>query len=125
MRGKAGACAARHPALLGVDLAGNSVTSVVTDLAGRVLAKAGAPVALSRPRPGWVEVDPLDWLAATIVAVRRAVDEAGVRPAAIGLSGQPHGLVLIDEAGRPVRPAILRPDACADVDLSFGNAGGY
>ena len=118
MRDNGWASAARHPALLGIDLAGNAVTSVVTDLAGRVLAKAGARVALSHPRPGWVEVDPLDWLAAAVVTIRRAVDEAGVRPQAIGLSGQMHGLVLVDAAGRPVRPAILRPDARAVLRLA-------
>ena len=113
MRGNGWACAARLPALLGVDLAGDAVTSVVTDLTGRVLARAGARVALCRPRPGWVEADPLDWLAAAIVTIRRAVDDAGVWPQAIGLSGPMHGLVLVAGAGRPVRPAILRPDARA------------
>lgn len=118
MRGNETAPAVRRPALLGIDLAGSSVTSVVTDLTGRVLAKAGAQIALSRPHTGWVEVDPLDWLAAAIVTVRRAVDEAGMRPQAIGLSGQMHGLVLIDAAGQPVRPAILRPDARAVLRLA-------
>ena len=101
MRGNGWVSAARAPALLGIDLAANSVTSVVTDLAGRVLAKAGARVVLSRPRPGWVEADPLDWLAAAIVTTRRAVHEAGVRPRAIGLSGPKHGLVLVDAEGLP------------------------
>jgi xylulokinase len=118
MRGNGRPSAARHPALLGIDLAGDSVTSVVTDLTGRVLATAGTRVVLSRPRPGRVEADPLDWLAATIVTVRRAVDEAGVRPQAIGLSGQMHGLVLVDAAGQTVRPAILRPDARAVLRLA-------
>ena len=118
MRGNGSAGAARPPTLLGIDLAGDSVTSVVTDLTGRVLAKAGARVVLSHPRPGWVEADPLDWLAAVIVTVRRAVHEAGERPRAIGLAGQMHGLVLVDAAGVPVRPAILRPDARAVLRLA-------
>ncbi len=118
MRGNGWVSAARAPALLGIDLAAHSVTSVVTDLRGRVLAKAGARVVLSRPRPGWVEADPLDWLAAAIVTTRRAVHEAGVRPRAIGLSGPMHGLVLVDAEGQPVRPAILRPDARAVLRLA-------
>lgn len=104
---------ARHPALVGVDLAGNAVTSVVTDLSGHVLAHASAPVTLSRARPGWVEADPHDWLAAAILTIRRTVHEAGVRPHAVGLSGHAHGVVLADAAGRPVRPAIVQPDARA------------
>lgn len=118
MRRNGWAAAARHPALLGIDLVGDSVTSVVTDLFGRPLARAGARVALSRPRPGWVEVDPLDWLAAAIVTARQAVDEAGVRPQAIGLAGQPHGLVLVDAAGQPVRAAVVAPDARAVLALA-------
>ena len=117
MRGNGCAPATRDPALLGVDLAGDAVTSVVTDLAGRVLATARARVVLSRPRPGWVEADPLDWLAAATVTIRRAVHEAGVRPQAVGLSGQTHGLVLVDAAGLPVRPAVLRPDGRAVLRL--------
>jgi sugar (pentulose or hexulose) kinase len=113
LRGGGSALAARHSALVGLELTENSVTSVVTDLTGWVLAKASAPVAVSRPRPGWVEANPHDWLAAAILTIRRTVHEAGVRPHAIGLCGQPHGLVLVDSAGVPVRPAILRPDARA------------
>jgi sugar (pentulose or hexulose) kinase len=64
MRGNGWAPAARHPALLGVDLTGDSVISVDTDVSGQVLARADARVELSRPRSGWVEADPHDWLAA-------------------------------------------------------------
>lgn len=118
MHGNGCAPAARPPAVLGTDLAGGSVVTVVTDLAGGVLARAGAPVLLSRPRGGWVEADPRDWLAGAIVTIRRAVHEAGTRPLAVGLAGPAHGLVLVDAAGVPVRPAILGPDARAAARLA-------
>jgi xylulokinase len=107
----------REPAVLGIDLGTSSVKAVVIDLrdglAGAVLGQAAAEYPVSGPHPGWSETDPRAWLDATTVAVRTAVAAAGVAPAAIGLSGQMHGVVPTDAAGAPVRPAMLWSDSRA------------
>ena len=74
------------------------------------------------PRPGWAEQDPDDWWRATEQAIAAlAVDEV----AAIGLSGQMHGLVALDEHDRVIRPAILWNDGrtaaeCAEIESRVG-----
>ena len=66
---------------------------------------------LAVPRPGWAEQDPADWWQGTINAVRAACDQAEVREVdSIGLSGQMHSSVLLDESDRVLRPAILWND---------------
>lgn len=105
--------AAARPALLGIDLGTSSVKVVVTDLEGAVVSQAAGEYPVINERPGWAETDPADWLAATVSTVRRCVDESAADPRAIGLSGQMHGVVPADAAGRPVRRAMLWSDARA------------
>ncbi|MEX2500914.1 MAG: FGGY family carbohydrate kinase, partial [Trueperaceae bacterium] len=100
---------------LGVDLGTSGVKVVAVDEAGRIVDEAQRPYPLSTPRPGWAEQDPDDWIRGSAEAVREVVGRVAGRVAgrvgshavtAIGLSGQMHTAVLVDEAGRPVRPAI-------------------
>lgn len=89
-----------------------------------MLARAEEGYPLSVPRPGWSEQDPHDWWAATERALARL--DAG-RPAGIGLSGQMHGLVCLDEADRVLRPAILWNDGrtqaeCDEIEAKIGLA---
>jgi xylulokinase len=107
------------PALLGVDLGTSSVKAVVTDLHGTLLARAVGSYTVLTPRAGWSETDPQEWLSATATAVRTAVAEAGAEPVAIGFSGQMHGLVPTDAAGRPTRNAMLWSDARAIAQLAI------
>lgn len=115
---------------LGIDLGTSAVKAVVTD-AGEVVAEASESLAVSRPGPRMSEQSPEDWWLATDAAVRRLRDFApGID--AIGLSGQMHGAVLLDEQGRVLRNAILWNDgrseaecqeleAAADVPALTGN----
>jgi xylulokinase len=66
---------------------------------------------LRTPQPGWAEAEPEDWWQAVGIAVRQAAGDHAEAIAAIGLSGQMHGVVLSDEVGRPLRPAILWADS--------------
>src|SRR4051812_36240136 len=97
--------------VLGIDLGTSSVKAVVARLDGSVAGQATGEYPVSSPRPGWSETSPADWLSATASAVRAAVARAGAQPAAIGLSGQMHGVVATSGDGRPVRPAMLWSDA--------------
>src|SRR5262249_17744097 len=101
---------ARMTRLVGLDVGTSSVKAVAIDDDGAVLAVAGRGYPLSTPRPGWSEQDPEDWWrgAAEVLDELDAASAAG-----IGLSGQMHGLVSLDEAGRPLRPAILWNDGRA------------
>ena len=105
--------ASATPALLGIDLGTSSVKAVVTDLTGTLLAQATADYPVSTPHAGWAETDPELWWSAITTAVRQAAAATDARISAIGLSGQMHGVVPTDAAGRPVRPAMLWADARA------------
>jgi xylulokinase len=98
---------------LGVDLGTSSVKALVTDEQARPLGSARATYPVLTPRPGRAEGDPADWWTATRRVVRDAVGAAGRSPTAIGLSGQMHGVVVVDARGTPIRPALLWPDTRA------------
>jgi xylulokinase len=92
---------------IGVDVGTSSVKALAVDDGGAVVATAERSYPVSMPRPGWSEQDPDDWWAAT----EAVLDELGADEAAgIGLSGQMHGLVVLDADRRPLRPAILWND---------------
>ena len=105
--------------VLGIDLGTSSVKALVARLDGSVAGQASSDYQVCGPRPGWSETSPADWLAATAAAVRAAVAQAGADPAAVGLSGQMHGVVATADDGRPVRPAMLWSDARAVGELEF------
>jgi xylulokinase len=102
---------------LGLDLGTSSAKAVVTDTGGRVLAQASAGYAVSSAKAGYAESDPGDWWSAVRAcaceAVQATVRAGGARPAAIGLSGQMHGLVLTSADGEALRPALLWADSRA------------
>ena len=87
--------------LLGLDVGTSSVKGIAIDEDGAVLAVAERGYPLSTPRPGWSEQDPEDWWrgAAEVLEELDAASAAG-----IGLSGQMHGLVALDDAGAPAAP---------------------
>ena len=95
--------------LAGLDIGTSSVKGLALRQDGTVAARAEASYPLSTPRPGWAEQDPDDWWQAAS-SVLETLREAGPF-SGIGLSGQMHGLVLLDAAGEVLRPAILWNDA--------------
>ncbi|HEV2528087.1 MAG TPA: xylulokinase [Thermomicrobiales bacterium] len=102
------------PSVLAIDLGTSSVKVVVVSDDGRVTGRGFASYPTQRPSPGAAEQDPNQWWDATVAAARTAIAASKVDPGtitAIGLTGQMHGTVLTDAAGRPVRPAIIWSDA--------------
>lgn len=83
-------------------------------------AATGAPIAATfeayptaYPHPNWAEQDPADWETAVLQGTRRLLDKAGVAPgdvAAVSFSGTMQGALLVDVAGRPLRPCIIWAD---------------
>ena len=102
---------------LGLDLGTSSAKAVVTDTAGQVLAQASAGYAVTSTKAGYAESDPAQWWTAVTACAREAVTAAGARPAAIGLSGQMHGLVMTSADGAALRPALLWADSRATGSL--------
>jgi xylulokinase len=110
--------------LFGIDVGTSATKGLAIDPDGTVLATEEVDYPLSTPRPGWSEQDPEDWWRATETVIGRLTDSAG-DPAGIGLSGQMHGLVALDENDRPLRPAILWNDQrtqaeCEEIEHTIG-----
>lgn len=96
---------------LGIDLGTSELKALLLSPQHEVLAVARAPLTVQRPQPLWAEQDPADWWQALETALDALAAQhslAGVR--AVGLSGQMHGAVLLDEHGAALRPAILWND---------------
>lgn len=115
--------------LLGIDLGTTAVKALLIDESGDTLASATVEYPLSTPRPLWSEQDPADWWRGTSEAIRQVLAKAGVSGRdvrGIGLSGQMHGLTLLDRAGQVLRPAILWNDqrTAAQCDELVQRAGG-
>jgi xylulokinase len=114
--------------LMGIDVSTTGAKALLCDEAGRVLATVTNEYPCSTPRPLWSEQDPEDWWEATCRSVRGVIERAGVRGAdvsGIGLSGQMHGLVMLDAGDDVIRPAILWNDQrtaaeCAEITERIG-----
>ncbi len=103
-----------EPLAVGIDVGTGGVRALVCDVLGTVHGRGAAPHPLAAPRPGWAEQDPAQWWAATAAAVAQALRDAGDPVVAgVGVAGQMHGTVLLDEALEAVRPALLWCDARA------------
>jgi xylulokinase len=107
--------------LVGLDVGTTGAKAIAITPEGELLATAEADYPLSTPRPGWAEQDPEDWWRASQSVLARL----GHEQAAIGLSGQMHGLVALDGADRVLRPAILWNDQrtaqeCAEIERRIG-----
>lgn len=96
--------------LLGIDVGTSGTKTVLFDPRGQALASHTAEYPLYQPHNGWAEQDPEDWWRATvegIQAVLASVPAAKNGRIAVGLSGQMHGLVMLDKEGRPLRRSII------------------
>lgn len=98
--------------LLGIDLGTSSVKVVLVDERGDVLGRGSGDYPLLTPQPGWVEQDPQSWWSATVKAVRQSLIGLKAKEiiVGIGISGQMHGTVLLDQGNRPLHPAVIWPD---------------
>jgi xylulokinase len=105
--------------LLGADLGTSGLKLVALDEQGTTVAEAERGYEPDRPHPAWAETDVALWRAAleeTLAAVGPAL--RGRRVRALGLSGQMHGAVLVDDRGAALRPAMLWPDGRAVGELA-------
>src|SRR5439155_13320758 len=115
----------REGSLLGLDIGTSGARAIAIDLAGNVLVAANEEYPLATPRPGWTEQEPEDWWAASQAVLRKVVSECGQPPLALGITGQMHGAVFLDESDRVIRPALLWNDQrtepqCLDIAAKVG-----
>ena len=98
---------------LGIDIGTSSCKTLVVDERGAVIGRSSVEYPHSMPQPQWSEQNPEDWWQGVVRSVPEALAASGVRGAdiaAVGLTGQMHGLTLLDRDGAVLRPAILWND---------------
>lgn len=99
------------PYLLGLDLSTTGAKALVIDEQGKVIASHSTPHGISTPHPLWSEQDPNEWWRGMSASIRAVVDQVGAdNIGAVGLTGQMHSLVCLDENNNVLRPAILWND---------------
>src|SRR5687768_5325542 len=105
------AASAAAPTVMGCDLGTGGAPDILIDApTGALLSSATAEYPLLTPKPQWAEQNPQDWWRASQQAIREALTRAGDQAknlVALGLTGQMHGLTLLDADNQPLRPAIL------------------
>ena len=96
--------------LIGIDIGTSATKTILMDEEGNVAAQAVRDYPLYQPDNGWAEQAPEDWQQAALETLKQVVEQSGVNRGdiqGIGLSGQMHGLVMLDEAGNPIRRSII------------------
>ena len=114
--------------LLGIDVGTTGSKAILIDTDGAVKASATTEYPMSTPRPLWAEQNPADWWSATVSSIRCVLSDDGVKPdqvIGVGLTGQMHGLVLLDAQGSVLRPCIMWNDQrtsaqCAAITQTVG-----
>ena len=114
--------------LLGIDVGTTGSKALLIDADGAVIASATTEYPMFTPQPLWAEQNPADWWVATVASIRQVLAEGDARPdqvAGVGLTGQMHGLVLLDAAGEVLRPCIMWNDQrtaaqCAEITAMVG-----
>lgn len=100
------------PLLLGIDLGTSAIKAVLVDQKG-VVGQTGQEYPSQHPREGWVEQSPQTWFDTVCEVIRhllKKVPQGRAQVQAIGFSGQMHGTVMLDAAGKPLRQAIIWAD---------------
>jgi len=100
--------------VLGLDVGTSGTKAVAVDETGTVLASALVEYPLHTPRPDWAEQDPADWQRATLEALTQLAHAPGVNAAEVkglGLTGQMHGSVFLDDGGQVLCNALLWCDS--------------
>ena len=114
--------------LLGLDIGTSGVKALLISDQGQVIGSASQEYPFYSPRPGWTEQDPEDMWQGTITALQKVIEKFQVDPKeikGIGLSGQMHSSVFLDNTGSVIRPAILWNDSrttkqCQEIEQLVG-----
>lgn len=113
---------------IGVDIGTSGTKSVMFDEKGTVIASAAIEYPLYQEKNGYAEQEPSDWYNASVNTIKKIVSDSKVDPAditGIGISGQMHGLVMLDENNEVIRKSIIWCDQrtakeCAEITEKVG-----
>ncbi len=116
--------------LLGLDISTTGAKALLIKPNGDVIGSASVAQTVSNPKPLWSEQNPTDWWEGMAQAIKQALTDNNIsaeQVAAIGMTGQMHGLVLLDAQGEVLRPAILWNDGrtskqCDEIRARVGKA---
>lgn len=114
--------------LLGIDIGTSGTKTVLFDEKGKVIASSTGEYGMAQPQNGWAEQNPSDWWAAVCNTCKEVIAKSKVNPAdikGVGLSGQMHGLVMLDENNYVLRPSIIWCDQrtsaeCVEITQKVG-----
>ena len=96
--------------VLGVDLGTSGTKTVLFDQNGTVIASSTVEYPMYQPQNGWAEQDPEDWYHASVETIHQVLSKSGVNVqdvVSLGISGQMHGLVMLDDKGNVLRRSII------------------
>lgn len=96
--------------LLGIDIGTSGTKTVLFDTDANTISAKTCEYPLYQEQNGWAEQEPADWWQATVAGIKYVIEESKVDPKqikGIGLSGQMHGLVMLDSKGTPLRKSII------------------
>ncbi len=116
------------PFFMGIDISTTGAKALIIDETGTVQAIGNTAQPISQPQPLWSEQNPKDWWDGIVAAIQTALKEAnlsGEDIAGIGMTGQMHGLVMLDSNGEVLRPSILWNDQrtqkqCDEITQTIG-----
>ena len=96
--------------VIGIDVGTSGTKGLLVSVEGKVEAAALVEYGMMTPRPGWAEQDPDEWWRAAVQVISELAAKArreGGAIKAVGLTGQMHSSVFLDDKGRVIRPALL------------------
>ena len=96
--------------VIGVDLGTSATKTILVDQNGKIVAEASVKYPMYQPENGWAEQDPSDWSKAAISTIKSVVEKGQVNGKdvrGIGISGQMHGLVMLNEENQVIRRSII------------------
>ena len=96
--------------VLGIDLGTSGTKTVLFDQTGNVICSSTVEYPMYQPQNGWAEQDPADWYNAAVSTIRTVLEKSGVSNddvVSLGISGQMHGLVMLDENNKVIRNSII------------------
>ena len=108
--------------LIGADIGTSSAKTVLFDRTGRPVCSYTQEYEVYQPQNGWAEQEPEDWWQGVRAGIRAVLSESGIDARdvkGVGLSGQMHGLVMLDEAGRLLRRSIIWCDQRTGAEADF------
>lgn len=114
--------------LIGIDLGTSATKTVLFDESGKAISSCSVEYDFMQPQNGWAEQRPLLWWDAAVETIKNVLKESRVDPAEIkgvGVAGQMHGLVMLDEYGNVLRDAIIWCDGrttkqCEEIEALIG-----